>query len=53
MNKILGIICFFLDHWWSEWLMGYRKCWACGKIQTFNEFLGKKKGDQEEKESAL
>jgi len=33
------IFCFFFGHCWSDWLMGRRRCWACGKVQTFDEFL--------------
>ena len=33
------VFCFFLGHWWSDWLMGLRRCWACDKSQTFDEFL--------------
>ena len=38
-------VCWILGHWWSDWLMGYQRCWSCGKIRSFDEFLkANKKG---------
>jgi len=47
MRLISPIICFFLDHWWSDWLLGYRRCFACGKIQKFDDFIKSMKENEQ------
>jgi len=34
-------MCFFLGHWWSDWLMGERWCWACWTREKFRKQKGK------------
>lgn len=30
--------CFLFGHWWSDWLVGFRRCWSCDKVQRFSDF---------------